>query len=120
MRFRLLAVCTTFRLKVISMFVLYLIKNGTIMKLNIKPGDLSKPKEWDGFVHTLNSRMSETDHFEVDMENLSELDLAHFNAMIMVYVKMRRMNKRLSYHNLKSATLRNLVSKTHFYHVFSK
>jgi hypothetical protein len=93
-------------------------KNGA-MKLNFKPGDLSKAKEWDRFVNTLESRSAEANDFEVDMEFLTEIDLAHFNAMIMLYVKMRRLNKRLTYSNVKSATLKNLVSKTLFNHVFS-
>lgn len=89
------------------------------MTLEIKPGNLFQEKEFEEFRNALMSREREAELFEVNLEETLEMSLSKFNAMIRLYVSMRRIGKMLQYHNFND-TVANFVDKTRFHHVFIK
>lgn len=88
------------------------------MKIDLKPGDVSQQQELIELKRVLFSRMKDAKTFNISLENTKGIDLAQFNALIKVYVSLKRMGKRVIYSNCKDQGLTNLIYKTNFDHVF--
>jgi len=87
------------------------------MILNIRPGNLNEEYEFDELINTVNSRKAAD--FHIDLEQTTKINLSKFNALIKLYVNMRREGRNLCYSNMQ-VSIRHLVDKTNFHHVFKK
>ena len=86
------------------------------MIFNIKPGDLNEEIEFEEFKNILNSRQEGS--FCIDLEETSQMNLSKFNALVKLYVGLRRAGRSLCYANLHDS-VRFFVDKTNFHHVFN-
>ena len=89
------------------------------MKIHITAGDIMQPSDWNDLVSIVSSRAMEAQDFRIDMEKCREIDLAQFNALVMLYVKLRTQRKQLSYVNCSHPSIQKFINKTQFDHVFS-
>lgn len=85
----------------------------------IKPGDVSQEVELSELRKILLSRKDEASSFSICLEKTKKTDLAQFNALVAIYVKLKRLNKSLQFQNCKDDSLKNFVRKTQFDHVFT-
>ena len=76
-------------------------------------------QEFDEFRNILSSREEEGAGFEVNLEDTREMNLSKFNALVKLYVSLRRAGKYLHYNNFDES-VKNFVDKTNFHHVFIK
>ena len=88
------------------------------MKLQFNPGDISNPSAWNDCLKSLHCRAAMADELVINLDQLTAIDLAHFNSLLMVYTQFRWMGKKLTYKNCQLKELRNLIDKTNFTHVF--
>ena len=89
------------------------------MTLSIKPGNLLDEQEFEEFKKTLLSRQQEGSAFAVNLEETLEMNLSRFNALVKLYVVLRRANKHLTYSHL-TKPVAQYANKTRFDHVFVK
>jgi len=89
------------------------------MQIAYTPADITREDHWNGLLSMVSSRMSDTELFDIDLSNIGAVDLAQFNALLMLAVKVKRVNKKLTYRGCTEPTLTNLINKTKFDHVFT-
>lgn len=90
------------------------------MKVSIKPEGISEQSDVQYITEVIESRKKEVDEFQVNMEEVSGIDLASFNALVKLYVQVKRLNKGMVYINCNNQKLQNFIDKTHFTDVFIK
>lgn len=90
------------------------------MKISIKPEGTSEQKDVQFITQVIKSRKAEADEFQVNMEEVEGVDLASFNALVKLYVEVKRLDKDMTYVNCNNQKLQNFIDKTHFTDVFIK
>ena len=89
------------------------------MTLTINPGDISCEDSMETLQNIIQSRLKDVDGFTISLENTSKINLASFNQIVRLYMKLKRMNKSLVFNHCSDMKLLNLISKTKLTHVFS-
>lgn len=84
----------------------------TLEKLK-QPGDLGQ------LANMIDSRIDESTDFKISLENIEYINLANFNALIKLYMKLIREGKNIEYVNCSSDKIKMFITKTQFYHVFN-
>ncbi|PIB34745.1 hypothetical protein BFP72_04645 [Reichenbachiella sp. 5M10] len=89
------------------------------MKIQITAGDVMEPSNWKELVSMVSSRAIDAKEFRINMEKCKKIDLAQFNALVMLYVKLRRQHREVKYTNCSHPSIQKFIQKTQFDHVFS-
>lgn len=87
------------------------------MTLYIKPGSLGDQAEFKEFRDMIATRRENCKGFQIDLSDTEDMNLSQFNALVMLYVELRRAGIYLQYANPKGQ-VKNFVDKTNFHHVF--
>ena len=88
------------------------------MEIQIKLESLDSREDIEALDGVIQSRMAQANRFKVNMEEVTSINLARFNSLIKLYVKMKRNNKDISFINCRSPKILDLISKTQFSNVF--
>ncbi|MFA0963379.1 STAS domain-containing protein [Roseivirga sp. BDSF3-8] len=88
------------------------------MNLEIKAITLDRPSDMDYLNEVIVSRSRESSSITIDLEDVDTINLATFNSLIVLYVKLRRMGKSVRFTNCHAPRVKDLITKTHFSHVF--
>ncbi len=84
----------------------------TLEKLK-QPGDLGQLET------IIETRINEFTDFKISLENIEHINLANFNALIRLYMKLTRTGKNIHDVNCYSEKMKAYIHKTQFNHVFS-
>lgn len=87
--------------------------------MNITLEKLKQPGDLNALERIISTRIHETPDFQISLENIDYINLANFNALIRLYMKLTRTGKNIQYINCSSEKIRLFIQKTQFYHVFS-
>ena len=86
--------------------------------MEIKLERLKQPGDLGTISKMINTRVVETAHFDINMEDIDHISLASFNALVKLYVKLKRMGKGLTYIKCHSERMKALIHKTQLSNVF--
>lgn len=87
--------------------------------MNITLEKLKQPGDLGSIENIIQTRIHETVDFQISLENIEYINLANFNALIRLYMKLTRTGKNIRYINCTSEKVKLFIQKTQFYHVFS-
>ncbi len=86
--------------------------------MEIKLDRLKQPKDLTSLSKIIETRLNETEQFNINMEDVDHVSLANFNALLNLHMKLRRMGKILTYTNCNSDRIKALIHKTQLSNVF--
>ncbi len=86
--------------------------------MEMKLETLKQPNDLLMLEEIIETRIDEIKLFSVNLEKIEEINLATFNALVKLYVKLKRMGKELVYINCHSPSLKLLIQKTQLKNVF--
>jgi len=86
--------------------------------MEFKIESLRQPKDLALLENMLNSRINESTQFNISLENIEHINLANFNALIKLYMKITRTGKGIKFIHCKSDKIRSFINKTQLRHVF--
>jgi len=87
------------------------------MILQLTPGNITNRAEFTELIQMIESQDSNTNNLDVNLENTNKINLAQFNTLVSLYVKLKRSGIKLTYKNF-GQSVKNFVDKTNFHHVF--
>ncbi len=87
--------------------------------MNITLEKLKQPGDLASLENMINSRLNEAANFKISLENIDYINLANFNALVRLYMKLTRTGKDILYINCYSEKIKTFITKTQFHHVFS-
>lgn len=80
--------------------------------------ELNSPEDMETLQNIIRSRSEEAGGISIDMSEVQGMNLATFNALVVLYVRLRRMGKKVKFVNCQTPKMKELISKTQFSHVF--